>query len=157
MRSIDDHGGGGTRAVDDSFGSSSQKATPHATWSAPDRTAECSNETDCEQKGFQRQRSILECDLEQLWRWNAVVPENIQRCVHDIISEQTRTRPQNVAVQSWDGSLTYSRLDTLSSLLALHLRFLGVGTCVTVPLCFEKSMWAVVALLAVMKTEAAFS
>ncbi|OAA40718.1 AMP-dependent synthetase/ligase [Cordyceps fumosorosea ARSEF 2679] len=77
--------------------------------------------------------------------------------MHDIISEQTSQRPQDVAVQSWDGSLTYSNLDQLSNRLALHLRFLGVGTGVTVPLCFEKSMWAVVALLAVMKAGAAFS
>ncbi|OAA79903.1 AMP-dependent synthetase/ligase [Akanthomyces lecanii RCEF 1005] len=156
MRSIDDHGGGGTRAVDICFGSSSQKTAPHTTGSIPDRGAECGNETKSEQ-GCQRQRSIPERDLEQLWRWNAVVPENIRRCMHDIISEQTRQRPQDVAIQSWDGSLTYSKLDALSSLLALHLRFRGVGTGVTVPLCFEKSMWAVVALLAVMKTGAAFS
>ncbi|ATY63125.1 AMP-dependent synthetase ligase [Cordyceps militaris] len=156
MRIIDDHGGGGARAVDVSFGSSSPKTASYATDTSPDNRADCRTETGPKQ-GTQRQSGIPKRDLDQLWRWNAVVPKTIQRCMHDIISEQTRQRPEDVAVQSWDGSLTYSRLDELSNQLALHLRFLGVGTGVTVPLCFEKSMWAVVALLAVMKAGASFS
>ncbi|KAJ6786902.1 hypothetical protein PWT90_00044 [Aphanocladium album] len=158
MRSTDDHGGGGAHAVDVSFGSSSQKATSDAPGTNPDSRAEC--DVNAEQRSQQtddQQRGIPERDLEQLWRWNAIVPDNIQRCMHNIISEQTSQRPQDVAVQSWDGSLTYSKLEELSNHLALHLRFLGIGTGITVPLCFEKSMWAVVALLAVMKTGASFS
>ncbi|XWW93262.1 hypothetical protein V2A60_001194 [Cordyceps javanica] len=164
MRIIDDHGGGGTRAVDISFGSSSQKTTSNAAVESLNSRAEFSTNPGSKQRSrqgpqpeSQQQRNLAERDLDQLWSWNAVVPENIQRCMHDIISKQTSCRPQDVAVQSWDGSLTYSKLDDLSSRLALHLRFLGVGPNVTVPLCFEKSMWTVVALLAVMKSGAAFS
>lgn len=158
MRNIDDHGGGGACAVDISFGSSEKTTASDTPGTSPDSRTNCSVDTEQgSQQTDQQQQSLPERDLEQLWRWNAVVPDNIQRCMHDIISEQASQRPQDVAVQSWDGSLTYSKLDELSSQLALHLRFLGVDTGITVPLCFEKSMWAVVALLAVMKAGAAFS
>ncbi|KAJ2983224.1 hypothetical protein NQ176_g857 [Zarea fungicola] len=103
------------------------------------------------------QQTIPEHDIHQIWHWNEVVPDNIQRCMHDIISEQASHRPHDVAIESWDGSLTYSELDKLSSQLSLHLRFLGAKTGVIIPLCFEKSMWTVVSLLAVMKSGAAFS
>lgn len=103
------------------------------------------------------QQTLPEHDMHQIWHWNEIVPDNIQRCMHDIISEQASQRPHDMAIQSWDGSLTYSELDKLSSQLSLHLRLLGAKTGVIIPLCFEKSMWAVVALLAVMKSGAAFS
>ena len=97
-------------------------------------------------------------DLDQLWKWNQEVPLMLPTCVQDIISEQVRAQPEAVAVQSWDGTLTYAELEALSSRLAQHLissRGVTIGT--RIPLCFEKSMWAVVALLGVMKSGATFS
>ncbi|KAF7550764.1 hypothetical protein G7046_g7920 [Stylonectria norvegica] len=96
-------------------------------------------------------------DLEQLWSWNADVPPLLQSCTHDIIADVARSQPDAVAVQSWDGILTYRELDDLSTLLAQHLRFRGVQVGTRIPLCFEKSMWAIVALLGVMKAGATFS
>ncbi|KAM3439073.1 hypothetical protein MY4824_002877 [Beauveria thailandica] len=169
MLGIDDHGGRGPLAVDIiPVGSGAHKTAPDAadpSLDGPGRAngdaaaaAETGSRDDDEsQQQQQQQRSLSERDLDQLWQWNAVVPETIRRCIHDIISEQAAQRPQDVAVQSWDGSLTYAELERLSTQLALHLRFLGVDVGLTVPLCFEKSKWTVVALLAVMKAGAAFS
>lgn len=159
MRNIDDNGSGGARAVDVSFRSSTQKTAPDAAGAGADGRGVQRPESgpEIEQTGRQRQHGVSSQDLDQLWRWNAVVPDNMQRCMHDIISGQAEQRPQDVAVQSWDGSLSYEELEQLSTQLALHLGHLGVATGITVPLCFEKSMWAVVALLAVMKAGAAFS
>ncbi|UKZ56462.1 NRPS [Trichoderma virens] len=96
-------------------------------------------------------------DLEQLWVWNQHVPTYIQRCMHDIIAEQAQQQPEKIAVESWDGSLTYKELDSLSSQLARQILQRNAGAGSRIPLCFEKSMWTVVAVLAVMKAGATFS
>ncbi|OSZ99996.1 NRPS protein [Trichoderma parareesei] len=96
-------------------------------------------------------------DLEQLWTWNQHVPPYISRCMHDIISERVQQQPHKVAVESWDGSLTYQELDNLSSRLARHILQKHGQAGTRIPLCFEKSMWTVVAVLAVMKAGATFS
>ncbi|KAF7591575.1 hypothetical protein BBP40_001323 [Aspergillus hancockii] len=94
-------------------------------------------------------------DLEELWRWNASLPNTIEECVHDIVRRTTERQPDAPAICSWDGHLTYAELDGLSSRLALHLVALGARPGCIIPLCFEKSMWYSVAVLGVMKSGAA--
>lgn len=96
-------------------------------------------------------------DLEQLWTWNQHVPSLIPSCMHDIISEQARQQPHKIAVESWDGSLTYQQLEHHSSQLARQILQRNVKAGSRIPLCFEKSMWTVVAVLAVMKAGTTFS
>ncbi|OLN95333.1 Nonribosomal peptide synthetase 4-like protein 2 [Colletotrichum chlorophyti] len=96
-------------------------------------------------------------DLEQLWTWNAELPENVQRCMQDIIAEVASNGPDRPAVESWDGNFTYGEVEKLSNRLARHLVQRGVKVGSTVPMCFEKSRWTTVALLAVMKAGAAFA
>ncbi|RSL82107.1 hypothetical protein CEP51_005380 [Fusarium floridanum] len=96
-------------------------------------------------------------DLDQLWQWNQEVPPLIERCVHDMISDVARDQPDTIAVQSWDGNLTYRELDDLSTRLARHLQSRGVDIGTRIPLCFEKSRWAIVGLLGVMKAGGTFS
>ncbi|KAI2484863.1 EntF Non-ribosomal peptide synthetase module protein [Pyrenophora tritici-repentis] len=95
-------------------------------------------------------------DEQQLWAWNQHVPPAIERCIHNVFTDQARARPDAPAVCAWDGEMTYSELDALSSKLADHLVQLGVKREDVVPLCFEKSMWTVVAMLAVLKAGGAF-
>lgn len=90
-------------------------------------------------------------DIEEISNWNQERPPAYQACVHDVIKEQAARTPQSTAVCAWDGQLTYSQLDNLSSTLAHHLKSHGVGPEVFVPLCFEKSVWAIVAEIAVLK------
>jgi amino acid adenylation domain-containing protein len=73
-----------------------------------------------------------------------------------IIQEKARYQSGAPAVCSWDGTLTYGKLEELSTTLAIHLKEKGVGPEVMVPVCFEKTMWAIVATLAVLKAGAAF-
>ncbi|KAH5617621.1 hypothetical protein HBI23_252310 [Parastagonospora nodorum] len=95
-------------------------------------------------------------DREQLWSWNQDVPPAIDQCVHELFAEQVKLRPDAPALCAWDGELSYGELDVLSSRLADHLVQLGVKPEDVVPLCFEKSMWTVVAMLAVLKAGGAF-
>jgi amino acid adenylation domain-containing protein len=90
-------------------------------------------------------------DLDQIWKWNSETPESIERCVHDLITEVARNQPDAIAVSAWDGELTYGKLDRLSSCIAYRLTELRVKRNMIVPLCFEKSMFALVALLSVIK------
>lgn len=98
-----------------------------------------------------------EQDLDQIWKWNELVPPTLRECIHDIISRQAVERAQNVAIEGWDGSLTYREAAAMSTKIAVDLLARGVGAGSVVPLCFEKSKWTAVALLGVMKTGAAFS
>lgn len=88
--------------------------------------------------------------------WNSASSERVERCVHDVIYEQVLRRPQQEAVCAWDGSFTYRELWLRVQTLAQILAGLGLGQEDVIPLCFEKSVWSVVAMLAVMETGAAF-
>ena len=114
--------------------------------------------------------TVSQQDIHDIWRWNSVrnvychlffrrmliyaiqlVPEPVKACVHDIIGETARRQPNAPAVCAWDGDLTYRQLDQYSTWLAESLVGLKVANTV-VPLCFEKSMWTPVAIMAVMKS-----
>ncbi|UNI16430.1 NRPS [Purpureocillium takamizusanense] len=99
-------------------------------------------------------------DVEKVLGWTSD-PSRIIRpwdaCVHDLVSQQARSNPPNKeAIYAWDGTMTYAELDQVSSQLAAHLQQLGVGPEVFVPICFEKSMWTIVAMLGIMKAGGAF-
>ncbi|KAK2738401.1 NRPS [Myotisia sp. PD_48] len=98
-------------------------------------------------------------DRTQLSTWNDKGADRTPaRCVHTLIHEQCAGSPLNTAVQAWDGTITYGQLDKLSSDLASKLADTcsNIGPETFVPLCLEKSKWAVVAMLAIMKIGAAF-
>lgn len=95
-------------------------------------------------------------DKEQIRKWNAQPWDTEDRLIHDLIQETVAKQPLLPAIWSWDGELTYSELDTQSTSLATQLRFLGCSMGSIVVLCFEKSIWAVVSMLAVAKAGAAF-
>lgn len=94
-------------------------------------------------------------DVADIWRWNSTVPETANTCIHDLIARTAAKQPHAAAICAWDGDLTYGQLDSLSTRLADHLINLGVTEGSIVPLCFEKSMYTPLAMLAVMKAGAA--
>ncbi|GFP57378.1 nonribosomal peptide synthetase lcsA [Trichoderma asperellum] len=95
-------------------------------------------------------------DLQQALQLNNKQPEIVQTCLHDLFAEHALRDPTHEAIYSSEGSLTYGELDHLSDILAAYLSSLNVGPETVVPYCFEKSMWAVIAILATLKTGAAF-
>ena len=97
-----------------------------------------------------------ESHREQVWAWNRSLPEKMDMCIHDVISRQASARPGAPAVESWDASFTYTQLEDTSTRLGIHLSHLGVRSGAIVPLCFQKSAWTIVAMLAVMKAGGAF-
>lgn len=106
---------------------------------------------DNDTKVLRQVAAVGQNDLQSIWEWNSVVPEAVDRCVHDQISSSAHRQPTATAVHAWDGQLTYTQLDALSNQLARYLVRVGVKPGAIVPLCFEKSLWTSVAMLAVMK------
>ncbi|KAK4182166.1 Nonribosomal peptide synthetase 3, partial [Podospora australis] len=96
-------------------------------------------------------------DLDEPWRRNQAVPEGISQCVHHLIKAIAGRNPLSPAICAWDGQMSYGELDELSTRLAGYLIGLGVKPEEIVPLCFEKSKWTIVAMLAVLKAGGAFA
>ncbi|CAL5871063.1 uncharacterized protein PFLUO_LOCUS5309 [Penicillium psychrofluorescens] len=100
-----------------------------------------------------RQLDILsDINKDQILSWNNKMPQAIDKCVHRTFQDMAKRRPDALAVTAWDGSLTYSKLDQFSSRLASYLVTFGVGPGSLIPVCFEKSVWNIVSVLAIMKT-----
>ncbi|KAI3055098.1 hypothetical protein CBS147353_11361 [Aspergillus niger] len=95
-------------------------------------------------------------DIDTIWSWNKLCPEQIERCVHEIFEERAQEQPHSMAICAWDGQLLYGELNQLATRLAHQLIKLGIGSDMLIPLCFEKSMWTTVAILAVLKSGAGF-
>ncbi|KAI1184609.1 hypothetical protein F5B17DRAFT_411345 [Nemania serpens] len=95
-------------------------------------------------------------ELSLLHEWNSTVPVAVERCIHDVVKDHVLAVPHSPAICAWDGELTHRQLDELSTNLAHQLIDLGVGPEKVVPLCFEKSMWTVVAMFSVLKAGGAF-
>lgn len=94
--------------------------------------------------------------FEQIRKTNDVLPSTVEKCVHHLFQDKVQEHRKAEAICSRDGSLTYEELDAHAACLARRLVHDGIRVESLVPLCFEKSMWAVVAMIAVLKAGAAF-
>ncbi|KAG9235149.1 hypothetical protein BJ875DRAFT_529770 [Amylocarpus encephaloides] len=92
-----------------------------------------------------------ERDRNQVWTWNKQEPLAVDGCVHHYFHQQVLAQPEAPAIHAWDGAFTYQELDLLSTRLAFYLAYRGVGPEVLVPHCFDKSKWAAVVMVAIMK------
>ena len=95
-------------------------------------------------------------DLGHIQRWNASFPQKVDACVHDLVLQHAKNSPQLPALCSWDGDLTYQQLDALSLRLTRCLVSAGIKHETLVPVCFKKSMYAVIAMVAILRTGGAF-
>ncbi|KAJ8603963.1 hypothetical protein MRB53_041982 [Persea americana] len=95
-------------------------------------------------------------DFHRVQCWNSADLAPVQACVHELFVAQALRSPEDDAVSAWDGDFTYAQLHHLSDAVAHRLGAKGIEHGAFVPICFEKSKWAVVAMLAVLKSGAAF-
>ncbi|KAL8785677.1 MAG: hypothetical protein Q9213_003236 [Squamulea squamosa] len=95
-------------------------------------------------------------DLDQIRMWNHEFPQKVDSCVHDLVLRHAESLPQSPAVCSWDGDLTYLELEKLSSTLTRKFIRAGIRRETLVPVCFEKSLYAVVAMVAILRAGGAF-
>ncbi|KAH6855926.1 hypothetical protein B0I37DRAFT_366127 [Chaetomium sp. MPI-CAGE-AT-0009] len=84
-------------------------------------------------------------------QWTQAAEPGRDACIHDLVHQQRLGQPDAQAVCAWDGQLTYAELDDLSLRLAHHLVSLGVRAEIPVIMIFEKTLWAVVAQIAILR------
>ncbi|KAF7712323.1 Nonribosomal peptide synthase (NRPS) [Penicillium ucsense] len=96
-------------------------------------------------------------DYADIQLFNQISVEPVERCLHELVEEVASQQPNTDAVVSWDGVLSYADLDRLSSRLArrLHAEFNIIPGSI-IPICFEKSLWAIISMLGIMKAGAAY-
>lgn len=77
-------------------------------------------------------------------------------CLHSLIEEQAKARPDAPAVECGDTVLTYREMTERADRLAHRLRSLGAGPEQLVGVCLPRSADMVVALLGILKAGAAY-
>jgi amino acid adenylation domain-containing protein/thioester reductase-like protein len=100
--------------------------------------------------------SLPTMDWDKLLKWNRPLPALRNTCIHTEIERHATAQPDKIAITSSTASFTYRQLDQVARQLASLLTSHGVGPEVIVPLCFEKSNWMIVSMLAVLKAGGAF-
>ncbi len=101
--------------------------------------------------------AVGEAETNQTLQWNETLPPAVERCIHHLVEERAQQQPDAEALCSAAGSLTYEALNASATTVAKRLLALGVQTDTYVALSFEHSIWAVVAMLGVLKAGAAFA
>ncbi|KAI1458318.1 acetyl-CoA synthetase-like protein [Annulohypoxylon moriforme] len=95
-------------------------------------------------------------DRKQIRRWDIDALQTKNECVHDLFKVTALSMPGKEAIHAWDGHLTYGELEALTSKIARRLIDVSVQPEEIIPLCFEKSIWGIVAMLGVTKAGATF-
>jgi amino acid adenylation domain-containing protein len=95
-------------------------------------------------------------DTSKMQSWSKCQPQPIYSTIHEQVSRQAAFNLAKMAVCSTSLNLTYGEIESLSDCLAHMLVESGVGRGSVVPFCMEKSVWATVAMLGVLKAGAAF-
>jgi amino acid adenylation domain-containing protein len=93
----------------------------------------------------------------QLVEWNETekwFPDN--GCIHELITEQSRLRPESIAIIYGEEKLSYGDLERRANQLANHLRSLGVGPDCIVGLYLERSTEMMIGLLGILKAGGAY-
>ncbi|KAI4155608.1 MAG: hypothetical protein LQ340_000881 [Diploschistes diacapsis] len=114
-------------------------------------TQSLTNILDHSKRAIGQLNNVSQLSHQQIEKWNDLMPEVVDDCVHNVFKEQVALRPHAPAICGWDACYTYAELDAVSSKLAHHLRQLGVGPESFVLTCFEKSAYAIISMLAVLK------
>ncbi len=98
---------------------------------------------------------------EELARLSAPYPDQPEADdglpIHEVISAQARRRPNAFAVAQGEKSITHGELETAANRLANRLVALGIGSENRVAVALDKSIDAIIAILAVLKSGGAFT
>jgi hypothetical protein len=95
-------------------------------------------------------------DRELVGEWNSAEPELVEACIHEEFEEMAFSQPDSLAITAWDGQFTYAELKNEATRLAYHLVGEGVEPEVFVPICMDKSKWAIVAILSILMAGGAY-
>lgn len=91
-----------------------------------------------------------------LTEWTGAFHQPRPGCVHSWFEQQARLCPGAIAVVAGNRSLSYCDLNATANQVAHVLIARGIGSEMIVGICFERSEWMIVAILAVLKAGAAY-
>ncbi|WP_437884419.1 non-ribosomal peptide synthase/polyketide synthase [Pseudomonas sp. LRF_L74] len=95
-------------------------------------------------------------EQDQLLRWSRNVVAQPKTLLPELLAEQAKSSPDALALTSSAGELTYTQLHDRAEKLARHLLARGIGPEARVGLMAHRSEALMVALLAVIRTGAAY-
>ncbi|KAJ5597209.1 hypothetical protein N7537_007293 [Penicillium hordei] len=95
---------------------------------------------------------------DQIAIWNSFAPKHAQSTAPQLISHWAQSAPTKIAIEACDGVLTYSQIDKYASALALHIQSnLALSPAEeTIAICFSRSRWVPVTMLAVQQLKRAY-
>ncbi|KAI0410383.1 hypothetical protein F5X98DRAFT_381865 [Xylaria grammica] len=64
-------------------------------------------------------QAITSQELNQMWEWNSIVLAPAGHCARHVIRDVVESQPDALAVEAWDGHLTYRELEALSGGISL--------------------------------------
>ena len=101
---------------------------------------------------------LTETERQQLlFDWNDTgVDYPKDKCIHELFEEQVKHNPENVALISDQGQMSYGELNKKANQLARYLRKLGVGPNVMVGISMERTLDMVVAIIGILKAGGAY-
>jgi amino acid adenylation domain-containing protein len=100
---------------------------------------------------------LTEVERQHLREWNETEREyGRERSIAAVFAEQVRQRPEAIAVELGEQSLTYAELNRRANQLGHYLQEQGVGPEVCVGLCVDRSLELVVGMLGILKAGGAY-
>jgi amino acid adenylation domain-containing protein len=97
-----------------------------------------------------------EQDRTLIREWNDYEPGVLEDTIPSLFLKQVASQPDAIAISAFDGEFTYAELSILASQLAQSLVILNIGPEHLVPICLDKSRWAIVAIMAVLFSGAGY-
>lgn len=82
--------------------------------------------------------------------------DEADRCVHELFEAQAASTPEAIALVFEGETMSYAELNAAANRLAAKLKEAGAGPGVVTGLCLERSMEMIVAILAILKSGAAY-
>jgi len=101
---------------------------------------------------------LTEKELEQLLvTWNETARDYPhKKCLHQLVEEQTKRTPQQIALFYADQKITYKELNTKANQLAHHLIEQSIQSEAIIAISLERSIDSIIAMLAVLKAGYAY-
>jgi amino acid adenylation domain-containing protein len=91
-----------------------------------------------------------------LVKWNATALPFEPCCLPDLVREQAKRTPGEMAIIAHDDCVQYDELDRRADRLARYLAHLGVGPEVAVGVCLDRSVNMIVALIGILRAGGAY-
>ncbi|MFD0727708.1 AMP-binding protein, partial [Lysobacter brunescens] len=101
---------------------------------------------------------VLPSRAPQIEQVSVVDPQSIAEdaCLHELFEQQAARTPDRIALRHGQAVLTYAQLDARANRIAAALRARGAGPGTLVGVCLPRGIDLVVAILAILKSGAAY-